>query len=251
MDSSVDALQPTRYQFLQVGILTKGKPTLGMALVSLLVQETCPLEVFIVDTAHSPVVKRDDVVFALRLGHDRGVYCGYEYSREKRRAFSVGRLKLLEAMTGPFIAFMDDDIILPPSAVAKMMTWAKEQPIFGYVSPRIKNYGEAAYPLPGRPHYSPGGIIYQDSLVRSLLLDYYSAAVDVLDAKDGPRLWENAFLSELFPALGRPCLVKEDCVGHHLDYRDRLARYSVDERIIAASVLKARQMAQKALAADR
>jgi hypothetical protein len=71
-----------------VGILTKGKPTLSMVLVSLLMQDGCPLRVHIVDTAPSPVVRRDDVVFALRLAFDRQIVCEYEYSREKDPALT-------------------------------------------------------------------------------------------------------------------------------------------------------------------
>src|SRR3954454_17750337 len=89
-----------------VGILTKGKPTLSMVLVSLLMQEHCQLRVHIVDTSPSPVLRRDDVVFALRLAFDRQIVCEYEYSREKERAFGAGRQRLLEALPGPFLVLM-------------------------------------------------------------------------------------------------------------------------------------------------
>ncbi|MBI4491491.1 MAG: glycosyltransferase family 2 protein [Chloroflexi bacterium] len=236
---------------LQVGILTKGKPTLGMVLVSLVLQEGRPLYIHIVDTAPTPVVKRDDVIFAMRLAFDRGVHCGYEYSKEKQRAFSVGRLKLLEALDKPYLVFMDDDIVLAPAALAGLAAWAEAQPIFGYVSPVCKNYGETASPIPGRAHYSPGGIIYQDTLARRILLDYYTTTVDVLDARAAPdKVWENAFLSELFPALDRPCAVLQSCMSYHLDYRDRPARYSIDERLINHSVARARSIAAKAMMND-
>ena len=49
-----------------------------------------PLRIWIVDTAEQPVIKRDDVLFALKLAQDRGIRCEYEYSKERQRAFSVG-----------------------------------------------------------------------------------------------------------------------------------------------------------------
>lgn len=230
---------------LQVGILTRGKPTLGMVLVSLLLQENVSLSVHIVDTAPTPVVKRDEVIFAMRLAFDRGVHCAYEYSKEKYRAFSVGRLTLLESMAGHHISFMDDDIVLASGALAGLASWVAGRGMFGYASPLCKTHGQVADALPGRPNYSPGGIIYQDEPVRRLLLDYYSTTSDVLDAR-GPaeRVWENAFLSELFPALGRVCAVLPECMSYHLDYRDRPTRYAVDERLVAASVARAHQAAQ-------
>lgn len=232
---------------LQVGILTRGKPTLGMALVSLIMQEGQPLYVHIVDTSPTPVVKRDDVVFAMRLAFDRGVHCGYEYSKERQRAFSVGRLKLLEALDKPRLVFMDDDIVLAPAALAGLAKWAQARGVFGYVSPVCKNYGEAARPDPERPYYSPGGIMYQDAVVRRLLIDYYSTTVDVLDARPASdKVWENAFLSEVFPALERPCAVLEHCMSYHLDYRERPTRYALDDRLIGHSRALARAMAARA-----
>src|SRR5687767_4949103 len=102
---------------VQIGILTEGKPTLAMVLVALVLQESQPFDVYIVDTAESPVIKRDDVVFGMRLAFDRGVHCSYEHIKERNRAFSIGRLRLLEEMSGPLISFMDDDIVLQPGAV--------------------------------------------------------------------------------------------------------------------------------------
>jgi len=57
-----------------------------------------------------------------------------------------------------------------------------------------------------------------------------SQAFNVLDARGGPdRLWEKAFLSELFPALGRASEVCADCLSYHLDYRERPVRYRIDD----------------------
>ncbi|MFN0072644.1 MAG: glycosyltransferase family A protein [Chloroflexota bacterium] len=233
---------------IQIGILTAGKPTLAMVLVSLIMQEAVPIDIYIVDTAQSPVIKRDDVVFAMRLAFDRGVRCGYEYSKERGRAFSVGRLKLLQELKGPYISFVDDDIVLPPRSFETLMAWSAQRESFGFVSPVCRNYGDADNPLPGRPHYSPGGLIWQDNTVRSILLEYYESTVDVLDAKGhSPRLWEKAFLSELFPSLGREAVVLDECSSYHLDYKERPLRHTVDERVVTASVARAREMAQKAL----
>src|SRR5215210_1461556 len=118
-------------QPVQVGILTEGKPTLAMVLVGLVLQESQPLDIYIVDTAESAVIKRDDVVFAMRLASDRGVYCGYEHIRERNRRFSVGRLRLLDELTGPLISFMDDDIVLAPSAAHNLYVRARQAGAFG------------------------------------------------------------------------------------------------------------------------
>jgi hypothetical protein len=233
---------------VQVGILTEGKATLAMVIVGLVLQESVPLDIYIVDTAESAVIKRDDVVFAMRLASDRGVYCGYEHIRERNRKFSVGRLRLLDELTGTLISFMDDDIVLAPSATRNLYDRALQSGTFGFLSPVCKNWGDADSPLPGRPHYSPGGIIYQDPVVRAVLREYYQNTTDVLDARGGPdRLWEKAFLSELFPALGRQSDVRQDCLSYHLDYRERPVRYRVDDGIVQASVSHARKLAAAAL----
>jgi hypothetical protein len=236
-------------QPVQVGILTEGKATLAMVIVGLVLQESVPLDIYIVDTADSAVNKRDDVVFAMRLASDRGVYCGYEHIRERNRRFSVGRLRLLDELTGPLISFMDDDIVMAPSATHNLYERARQAGTFGFLSPICKNWGDADSPLPGRPHYSPGGLIYQDRLVRRVLQEYYQTTTDVLDVRGGSdRLWEKAFLSELFPALGRESEVRSDCLSYHLDYRERPVRYRVDQGVVQASVGHARTMAASALA---
>ena len=236
-------------QPVQVGILTEGKATLAMVIVGLVLQESVPLDIYIVDTADSAVIKRDDVVFAMRLASDRGVYCGYEHIRERNRRFSVGRLRLLDELTGPLISFMDDDIVLAPSASHNLYKRARQAGTFGFLSPICKNWGDADLPLPGRPHYSPGGLIYQDGLVRRVLQEYYQTTTDVLDVRGGSdRLWEKAFLPELVPALGRDSEVRSDCLSYHLDYRERPVRYRVDQGVVQASVGHARTMAAAALA---
>src|SRR5215217_2338177 len=170
---------------VQVGILTEGKSTLAMVLVGLVLQESVPLDISIVDTAEDAVIKRDDIVFAMRLAFDRGVHCGYERIKERNRRFSVGRLRLLDELTGPLISFMDDDIVLAPSAAHNLYERARQAGDLGFLSPVLKNWGDANSPLPGRPHYSPGGIIYQDPLVRRVLREYYQTTTDVLDARGG------------------------------------------------------------------
>ncbi len=233
---------------IQVGILTEGKPTLAMVVVGLVMQESVPLEISIVDTAENAVIKRDDVVFAMRLAFDRGVHCGYERIKERNRRFSVGRLRLLDELKGPLISFMDDDIVLAPSAVHNLYAWAQAAGAFGFVSPVTKNWGDADSPSPGRAHYSPGGLIFQDQTVRRILQEYYDTTTDVLDARGASdRFWEKAFLSELFPALGRTCEVRADCISYHLDYRERPVRYRIDDDVVRASAAHARAVAAAAL----
>src|SRR3954454_19223838 len=97
-------------QQIEVGILTKGKATLGMVLANLLMQDLADIRILIVDTSDKPVIQRDDVLFALKLSQDRKIRCDYQRSHDKQRNFSIGRLALLEQLTGPHICFMDDDV---------------------------------------------------------------------------------------------------------------------------------------------
>lgn len=193
---------------------------LATVIANLVLQEASPLEIFIVDTGDQPAIKRDDVMSALRLAQDRKVRCEYELHRDKQRAFSSGRLKLLESLSGPLLAFMDDDVVLPGTAVAALARRAEDLGAqLGWVAPHCVNAGSSRGLLRDRPHYSPGGVFGQDTVVRNILLEYYNTNSDVLDAK-GPRerVWELAFLTELFPALGRTTEVQSETVSYHLDY---------------------------------
>ena len=222
---------------IQVGILTKGRPMLATVVATLVLQEEHPIEIFIVDTGDQPSIKREDVKSVLRLAQDRRVRCEYELHRDRQRAFSGGRLKLLESLKGGLIAFMDDDIVLGGmSAMASLARRAEELgPGLGWVAPLCVNAGSARGFLKDRPHYSPGGILAQDELVRGILLEYYNNNTDVLDAR-GPRerVWELEFLTELFPALGRVTEVQQDTVSYHLDYGGG-TRWDLMEEALAAT----------------
>jgi hypothetical protein len=237
-------------QFIDVGILTKGKPTLGMTLATLLLQENVRLRVRLVDTADKPVIKRDDVLFALKLAQDRGVICEYEYSKERQRAFSDGRLRLLESMTGPHTCFLDDDIVLPSSTFATLAATAFQAGAYGYIAPVCLNAGAARGFLADRPHYSPGGLFHQDALVRAILRDYYATTVDVLDARSShEKVWELAFLSELFPALGRETLVLPNAISYHLDYHRGMRWELTEEKLLERSRAKVEELIAKHRAA--
>ncbi len=232
---------------VEIGILTKGKPTLSVALVSLLLQEISDIRIHIVDTGDSPVIKRDDVVFVLRLAFDRGISCGYEHIKERHRAFSVGRLKLMEALRGPNICFMDDDVVMASTTLSQMLPVVEANPSYGYITPYCKNAGFSGGPLAGIPHFSPGGLFYQDDLVRRILLEYYATTVDVLDEKRvRDKVWEIAFLSEVFSLLGRRCIVQPDNIPYPLDYHEPISSWNWDEsRLVAASVAKARELVKR------
>ena len=205
---------------IQVGILTKGRPMLATVIANLVLQADANVEIFIVDTGDQASIKREDVVAALRLAQDCRVRCEYEIHRDKQRLFSTGRLKLLENLTGPLLAFMDDDVVLPGTGLASLARRARELgPALGWVAPHCVNAGSARGFLRDLPHYSPGGVFGQDEVVRGILLDYYANTADVLDAK-GPRerVWELAFLTELFPTLGRTTEIQGETVSYHLDY---------------------------------
>jgi len=230
---------------IQIGILTKGKATLSMVLASLLLQETRNIRVHIVDTAETPVINREDVRFALRLAFDRGITCNYEYSRERDRAFSVGRLRLLEALDGPHLCLMDDDVVLASSTLARIVPVIEAQPVYGYVVPYCVNGLHARLYGGGQPCFSPGAVLYQDPVVRNILLDYYGNTVDVLDRQPAKeKVWEIAFLTELFALSGRPCQVQADNVSYHLDYQEAPNWALSEADVVRRSKLKARELAR-------
>ncbi len=224
---------------IEVGILTKGKPTLGMVLANLLMQDLEGLRILIVDTSDSPVINREDVLFALKLAQDRKIRCDYQRSRDKQRNFSVGRLALLEQLTGPHVCFMDDDVVLPSASLTRMAEWAFARASYGYIAPTCVNAGVSRGFLADRMHYSPGGIFFQDEAVRTILQEYYATTVDVLDTqKTQDKVWELAFLAELFPALGRECAVQSDNVSYHLDYHRGVRWDLMEEKLLVASQRK-------------
>lgn len=233
---------------IEIGILTRGKPTLAMTLGSLLLQEVRDIRIYIVDTSDTPVIHRDDVAFALRLAFDRRITCNYEYLREKERAFSTGRLRILEALKGRNLCFMDDDIVLPPSSLASLLGAIRTTPNYGFVAPFCEH---SPFP-PGysmdTPLFSPGTIFNQDQVVREILLEYYRQSVDVLDRKrSSEKVWEPIFLSRLFSALGRPCQIQAENVVYHLDYNEARNWDAFQEQVVARSEDKARELAKRAI----
>lgn len=207
---------------LEIGILTIGKPTLAMALSSLLLQDERRIRIHIVDTAPSPIINLPELQFALRLAADREITCTYEHLSDDKRAFSLGKSAILEALRGPNICFMDDDVVMPSQALTKLLAFIEANPDYGWLAPFCKNVATRRTALGGRDHYSPGGVFRQDKLVRNILLEYYATQVDVLDKQRSTRkVWEIAFLTELFPLLNRSIHVQEDNVVYHLDYNER------------------------------
>ncbi len=207
---------------------------LATVIANLVLQENASLEIFVVDTGDQPAIKREDVVAALRLAQDRKVRCEYELHRDKQRAFSGGRMKLLENLRGPLIAFMDDDVVLPGTAIATLARRGAELgERLGWVAPHCVNAGSSRGFLRDLPHYSPGGIFGQDEQVRNILLEYYASTSDVLDAR-GPRdrVWELAFLTELFPALSRVTELHDETVSYHLDYGGNIRWELMEETLL-------------------
>ena len=236
----------TATQRVEVGILTKGKPTLAMVLANLLMQDLGALRILIVDTSDDPVINREDVLFALKLAQDRKIPCDYIRSRDKQRNFSVGRLALLEQLGGPHVCFMDDDVVLPSASLARMAASAFASGVYGYIAPTCVNAGVSRGFLAGRTHYSPGGIFYQDEVVRAIMQEYYRTTVDVLDTQKTPqKVWELAFLTELFPALDRACEVQGDNVSYHLDYHRGVRWELMEQKLLWASRQKVAELVER------
>ncbi len=229
-------------------MLTRGKPTLVMALLSMIMQETRGVRIHIVDTGEQAVVRRDDVNAALRLAFDREVACSYERSRQAQRNFSLGRLTLLQNLTGPHIVLMDDDIVMPGLAFERISHYITAHPDYGYYAPYCLNIAtpKAAFAELGEQHYSPGGVIRQDAAVRAVLLDYYANSADVLDTGgSGPRTWDIAFISALIPAMGRSAMVDKQHLVYHMDYQERPNWNLVEDDLIRNSVRRAEELAAK------
>jgi hypothetical protein len=224
---------------VNVGILTRGKATLGITLTSLLLQDTSDIRIHILDTSDAPVVNRDDVTLAMRMAFDRQIHCSYERLREKKRGFSLGRVRLLERLSGPYACFVDDDMALSATVLSSMLRKARllQQPL-GCISPVCVNatspMGESC---DGSGRYTPGSLFYLDEPLRELLVKYYSSTTDIVDsAKAGDKVWEVAFLSEIFRQLDRPCLQEPAAVIYHLDYHELQNWYLTEGTIISRSV---------------
>jgi len=231
---------------IDVGILTKGKPTLGMALTSLLLQEDVQLRIHVVDTAARPVISRDDVRFALRLASDRHVHCSYEYSGESDLAFSTGKARLIRVLDGSHLCFMDDDVVVPSKALRRLLDTAQLHGVYGYVSPFCMNSASLDGLLGKRPQISPGSLIYQDSVVRRVLLEYYETTVDVLDRRRSHlKVCETAFLTALFDQLERPQIRQPDLVIYHLDYQESPCCIDEEPTVVARSTALACELARK------
>jgi len=231
---------------IEIGILTKGKPTLAMALSSLLLQNTPDIRIHIVDTSERPVIHHADFSSAMRLAFDRGISCTYEHRRAKQRSFSTGKLALLEALPGRHICFMDDDVVLPSGSLTLLSEFIAAHPDYGFLAPALKNPGTRRTALGARTQFAPGTLFRQDAIVRRILLEYYATTADVLDqARQGTSVWEVAFLTEMFPLLGRPCYTQPDNVIYHLDYHEGPNWDLLREDLLASSRAKARELVAK------
>ncbi|MHB1415577.1 MAG: glycosyltransferase family A protein [Chloroflexota bacterium] len=234
---------------VDIGVLTRGKPTLGITLTSLLLQDYCRVRIHIVDISETPVINRDDVTLAMRLAFDRGVHCSYERLSERKKGFSLGRLRLLEMIAGPYVCFVEDDIALSSSVVARLLHAASRQQGFGCISPVSKN---PALPFGGRretPCYVPGSLLYLDDVLGGVLRMYYGSTVDVVDAVRAPdKVWEVAFLGELLRQLGRPPVLEPSAVIYHLDYHDMQNWQLADTSIVRRSIAVAHRLAARPVA---
>ena len=82
-------------------------------------------------------------------------------------------------------------------------------------------------------------------MVRQILLEYYATTVDVLDAQKAEKVWELAFLAELFPALGRECYIQADNVSYHLDYHQGVRWDLMEQKLLWASQRKVEALVEK------
>jgi hypothetical protein len=230
---------------IQVGLLTRGKATLAMVLISLLTQDTDQLRLHIVDTGQQPAISRDDVRFALRLAVDRNIRYNYEYIHPHPRSFSDGRWRLVDALDGPLLAICDDDVVFPSNWASSLIAAAEREENWGLLAPVCVNSRVPADVFDGKVHFTPGALLASDQRLRPALLRYYRSAVDLLDRQEAPvKVWEIAALTELVEAAGRRRIALPHLVTYHLDYDSPIDFRLSEERIVAAS----RQAARTALA---
>ena len=230
-------------EHLQVGILTRGKPTLGMVLVSLLLQEAIPLRIHMVDTARRAVIERDDVRFALRLASERNIRSTYERLNSRDRAFTDGKLALIRELPGQYICLIDDDIVMPSSTLADLWATAQSFSEFGFIASSLRNSPQAQSPNLVGLQYSPGSVIFQDETVRSILIEYYRNTVDVLDNRRSmTKVWEIAFLTGMFNGLRRPCIDRSEVVSYHLDYQASPVWHDDEQALVNRSIGLAQQL---------
>lgn len=249
--ASRPSARPPFVEGVEVGILTRGKATLGEVLVSLLLQEAVRVRIRVVDTSAYPVINRDDVRFALRLAAHRGIECNYDFAGPSERAFSEGRGRLIGALKGRHLCLVDDDVVMPSGALARLLATAQLSGVYGYISPTCKGSPNVSGNWGGRPACTPGSLLYQDDIVRLALLEYYRTTVDVLDQSTaGGKVWEQAFLTSLFDALGRTCARQDDTVIYHLDYGEGPRWIDEERTVIARSEKLAIKLAERARSGD-
>jgi hypothetical protein len=236
---------------IQVGILTKGKPTLGMVLTSLLLQEAVRVQIHVVDTSARPIITRDDVRFALRLAADRGIRCSYDYAGESDRAFSSGKARLISELNGPLLCLTDDDVVMPSVALARLLETTRVNGVFGYISPLCVNAPHLVGDWGERPPCTPGSIIYQDAIVHEVLRRYYETTTDVLDhQKTDVKVWEPAVLTEIFEALKRPGIRQHATIIYHLDYHEDPHWIDEERTVIVRSRRTAHELVESVLASE-
>src|SRR5256885_12250464 len=112
---------------------------------------------------------------------------------------------------------------------------------YGFISPNCRNSPTPSRASLTQPQYVPGSLIYQDDWVRGILLAYYDSTTDVLDRqRTDQKVWETAFLSELFAELKRPSFVDDSTVSFHLDYQERPRWFDEERTVISRSKMVAR-----------
>src|SRR5262249_48244599 len=136
--------------------------------------------------------------------------------------------------------------VMPSSALGHLLHVAENSGEYGYISPICRNSPNLDLFPADQPQYSPGSLIFQDEIVRNVLLDYYASSCDVLDHENADQtVWETAVLSELFAVLGRTCVKETDTFVYHLDYHEG-TRWIEDERtVVARSARLARDLVQR------
>jgi len=116
--------------------------------------------------------------------------------------------------------FMDDDIVLSLHRWKGCSRQSVETLATALWRP-IASTPPSHLVLVGRSTIYAGAIFSQDETVARFSWTTTAMGGCARPKRSSEKVWEPAFLSRLFPALGRRSLIQSDNVVYHLDYKER------------------------------
>jgi len=112
--------------------------TLSLSLASLAMQDRLPTGILIVENGSRLSMEQDIVVQMIKFLRASGVQIVMHYCELPKEGFTKLRHNMLQAchsLCAEYVLLLDDDAMLTPSGLHKMMAVALEHPNIGWVSP--------------------------------------------------------------------------------------------------------------------